>query len=112
MRRMHLRNLSSIFLFFSSYLFIAPKTIRPGNPLTIQGSLFVEPSMPVTVQAILEKSTVIEHSFGFRIMEERPSTTAQTPAEPFSSVLATFTDTQPHTFTLPVVPVNKNQNVI
>lgn len=34
---------------FSTYLFIAPKVVRPGYDLTIHGSLLVVPPSPVTV---------------------------------------------------------------
>ena len=39
----------NIFLIFSTYLFIAPKTVRPGFDLTIHGALLVTPPSPVTV---------------------------------------------------------------
>ena len=85
----------------STYLFIAPRTIRPGHDLTIQGSLLTTPQFPVTVQATLEKSTEPERRFGFRLQEKILSTTPA-PVEPFSSVIATFSNTEPQTFSLPV----------
>jgi hypothetical protein len=50
--------------FFSTYLFLSPKTIRPGHNLTIQSSLLVDPLTPVEVTVTLEKE--IEVDVGFR----------------------------------------------
>lgn len=89
----------------NSYLFILPKTIRPGHDLTIQGSILVDTPLPVEITATLEKGQAGRDApFPFMEPDLAPSTSTASPVkpEPLSTARATFTNKLTQNIVLPI----------